>query len=139
MKISKREKATVKNTPCNWVDYGDGVAFELYGTSHPMYAQANIKLMRREFTEDLLNLSDEEGLEQYIKIVGRYLVKGWRGIYDENDDELEYSVDNFVDIVYQVEGLLQWVMEKSEELQITHENQVADTKKKPSKGGNTKG
>ncbi|WP_323841579.1 MULTISPECIES: hypothetical protein [unclassified Moraxella] len=121
------------------MDYGNGVAFEIYGASHPLYQQANTKHRVREFTEDLLNLSDEDGLETFPKIVGQYLIKDWRGVTDEDGEELPCNCDNFVDMVLCVDGLLNLVVGQSYDIQNKHAQQVETTKKKPSKGGNTKG
>lgn len=140
MIIKKREKQTVEQTPCQWVDYRDGVSFELYGLSHPLYVQAYIKLGIREAKEDLLNLSeDANSIEQYALIIGQYLVKDWKGIKDEDGEDLECTADHFVDLLTAEEGLMGWILDKSREIQEQHANSVVETKKKPSKGGNTKG
>lgn len=124
MKITRREKTTIKNTPCEWVDYGNGVAFEIYGVSHPLYQQANTKHRVRELTEDLLNLSNEDGLETFPKIVGQYLIKDWRGVTDEDGEELPCNCDNFVDMVLCVDGLLNWVVGQSYDIQNKHAHQT---------------
>lgn len=140
MIIKKREKQTVAQTPCQWVDYRDGASFELYGLSHPLYVQAYIKLGIREAKEDLLNLSeDANSIEQYALIIGQYLVKDWKGIKDEDGEDLECTADHFVDLLTAEEGLMGWILDKSREIQEQHANSVVETKKKPSKGGNTKG
>ena len=140
MIIKKREKQTVAQTPCQWVDYRDGASFELYGWSHPLYVQAYIKLGIREAKEDLLNLSeDANSIEQYALIIGQYLVKDWKGIKDEDGEDLECTADHFVDLLTAEEGLMGWILDKSREIQEQHANSVVETKKKPSKGGNTKG
>lgn len=137
--VKKREKLTIENTPCEWVDYKDGVAFELYGMAHPLYIQAQIKQAQRVENEDLLNLSEENSYEQYVLIIGQYLVKGWRGIVDEDGENLPKSADSFADLVVAEEGLLAWIMDKCAEIQRKHGEKLEKTKKKSSKDGNTKG
>lgn len=122
------------------MDYRDGVSFELYGMSHPLYIQAYIKLGIRESKEDLLNLSeDANSIEQYALIIGQYLVKDWVGIKDEDGNDLACTADHFVDLLAVEEGLLNWILDKSREIQEQHATSVVKAKKKPSKGGNTKG
>lgn len=129
--IEKREKTTVENTPCEWVDWKDGVKFEIYGIAHPLYLEARAKYERRVMSEDLLNLSQGSGtdLEKQIAIVGQYLIKGWEGFEGDDNKPLEKTAENFTDIVVMFPEIYEFVMNSSVEIQKAHTKAIAEKKK----------
>lgn len=131
--VKKREKISVENTPCEWRKYADGVSFELYALSNPLYMQAMATQERRDANVDILDLDEEQNsLEMQVKIVGRYLVKDWKGIVDEQGEPLALTPDSFVDLVVADSAILGWIVEQAAEIAKQQKEYVADTKKKSS-------
>ena len=136
LKITKVDKPTVEETPCEWVDYKDGVKFKVYGISHPLYNLAINKYEQRDAREDLLNLNEHsQSFYTQIAIVGTYLVADWEGVYEEDKDgneiELELNTENFENLILNFPDLLGWIFNQACMVQENHYKDLLALKKKP--------
>lgn len=139
LKVTKVEKPTIEETPCEWVDYQDGVKFKIYGISHPLYNLAINKFEQRDAKEDLLNLNEHsQSFYTQIGIVGRYLVADWEGVLGEdkegNEVELELTIENFESLILNFPDLLGWIFNQACLVQENYYKELITLKKKPSSG-----
>lgn len=133
LEISKDKRISVSNTPCEWVEYQDGVKFEIYGISHPFYLQAQLRVMQKT-QGDILDIKDDV-IELNLAIIGQYLVKDWQGIVDKDGNELPKTAENFVDLVTTHAGVADFILLNSERIQESYYKGLDEVKKKPSRGG----
>lgn len=139
LSVKKREKLTVENTPCEWRTYKDDVKFELYSIAHPLYLQAVNALERKAEKLDILNLTEEDdNIEMQIKATGRYLVKSWQGVEDENGEPLELTPDNFTDLALSHLPVFNWVIEQCSDIAKKQAEELEKLKKKSSNATNGK-
>lgn len=132
LSVAKREKQTVENTPCEWKTYKDGISFQIYGLGHPLYQFASARIQRIMESQDIFDL-DADSLtgEDQLAAVGKYLVKDWKGINDEETGKkLEVTPDNFIAVIEKEPEVWKFIEEKSLEIQLDFNKKVEATKKK---------
>ena len=82
-------------------------------------------------------MSDNESIYKSLRVFCATVLLDWRGVEDENDNPIPYSVDAGVNLLKECDGLYDYLLEESQEIQNYQEVEVNETvgKSEPTTSG----
>lgn len=124
-----------------WFDYEGDVSFKICGVDKDEYRigieRARRLTDRKESRLDLHNLSidaqDRAEQDIQIELIGRYLIRDWRGSIENEDGEaVLYSPEQAIALLRSVPSLWIWVISKAIEVKADVDLEQEEIVGKPS-------
>lgn len=139
MALQLKKKAQVV-VGAKWVDFDADTKVLLAGTDDINYRVALERYQRRvarndaKFAEGAVGVVDGEitDLQSHAQLLGRYIVKGWSGVLDDEGNELAYSAGAASDLLESNVEFLLFALRGGADVAAEAEEELAETVGKPS-------
>lgn len=137
LKLKKKE---VLRGDSKWLDFDQDTKVLLSGTNNTEYRIAMERYARRvqrndaRFGEGEVGIVDGEltDLQNHTMLLAHFVLKDWKGVQDENGNELKYSTEAAAQLLEFNPDFLLFVLRKGKELAAEGEQELAETVGKPS-------
>lgn len=141
LKLKKKE---VLRGDSKWLDFDQDTKVLLSGTNNTEYRIAMERYARRvqrndaRFGEGEVGVVDGEltDLQNHTMLLAHFVLKDWKGVQDENGNELSYSTEAAAQLLEMNPDFLLFVLRKGKEIASESEKELDETLGKPSPDSN---
>ncbi|MGO2450877.1 hypothetical protein [Pseudomonas taetrolens] len=143
LKLKKKEPT---QEGAKWVDFDADTKVLLAGTDNIEYRVAlerhNRRIQRNDarFGEGQVGVVEGEltDLQNHAMLLGNFIVKDWKGVQDEEGNELKYSPTAAAQLLESNVDFLLFTLRGGAAVTAEKEEELAETVKKPSTGSSGK-
>lgn len=138
----KMQKKAAASADTKWVDFDKDTKVLLAGTDNIEYRVALERYNRRiarndaKFGEDQVGVVEGEvtDLQNHAMLLGRFIVKDWKGVVDDDGNEVKYTVAAATELLEANVEFLLFVLRGGAVVTDEKQEELDETVKKPSTG-----